>query len=178
MRIVKVRFPAADLSREMAAMREWLDSNRYEPAKFDCGHDGVDVVLSVEFMLDEAAKAFANALAEKTGRGHPLSTARSGSPHSDGPERSFSQSRPASARKWTNRVAPFLFVAAPVPWPRPPHNDGASQEGDSETGSGGRAMWRPSEPLAFRGGTESSNLLCSSVVSGANLAGSGSRSSL
>ena len=59
MRIVKVRFPAADLSREMAAMREWLDSNRYEPAKFDCDHDGVDVVLSVEFMLDEAAKAFA-----------------------------------------------------------------------------------------------------------------------
>ena len=59
MRIVKIRFPAADLSREMAAMREWLDSNRYEPAKFDCDHDGFDVVLSVEFMLDEAAKAFA-----------------------------------------------------------------------------------------------------------------------
>jgi hypothetical protein len=40
-------------------MREWLDSTRYEPAKFDCNQDGVDVVLSVEFMLDEAARAFA-----------------------------------------------------------------------------------------------------------------------
>ena len=59
MQIVKVRVPAADLSRELAAMREWLDSTRYEPAKFDCNQDGVDVVLSVEFMLDEAAKAFA-----------------------------------------------------------------------------------------------------------------------
>jgi hypothetical protein len=59
MQIVKVRFPAVDLSREMAAMREWLDSNRYEPVRFDYDHDGVDVVLSIEFMLDEAAKAFA-----------------------------------------------------------------------------------------------------------------------
>ena len=67
MRIVKVRFPAADLSREMAAMREWLDSNRYEPAKFDCDHDGVDVVLSVEFMLDEAAEAFAKRFGSKDG---------------------------------------------------------------------------------------------------------------
>jgi basic membrane lipoprotein Med (substrate-binding protein (PBP1-ABC) superfamily) len=60
MQIVKVRLPAADLSREMAAMREWLDSNRYEPAKFDCDQDGVDVVVSVNFMLDEAAAAFAS----------------------------------------------------------------------------------------------------------------------
>jgi hypothetical protein len=67
MRIVKIRFPAADLSREMAAMREWLDSNRYEPAKFDCDHDGVDVVLSVQFMLDEAAKAFAKRFGGKDG---------------------------------------------------------------------------------------------------------------
>ena len=64
MRIVKVRFPAADLSREMAAMREWLD--RYEPAEFDCNHDGVDVVLSVEFMLDKA-KAFAKRFGGKDG---------------------------------------------------------------------------------------------------------------
>jgi basic membrane lipoprotein Med (substrate-binding protein (PBP1-ABC) superfamily) len=59
MQIVKVRLPAGDLSREMAAMREWLDSNRYEPAKFTCDQDGVDVVVSVNFMLDEAAAAFA-----------------------------------------------------------------------------------------------------------------------
>jgi basic membrane lipoprotein Med (substrate-binding protein (PBP1-ABC) superfamily) len=67
MQIVKVRLSAADLSREMAAMREWLDNNRYEPAKFDCDQDGVDVVLSVEFMLDEAAKAFAKRFDGKDG---------------------------------------------------------------------------------------------------------------
>ena len=67
MQIMKVRFPAADLSRKMAAMREWLDGNRYEPAKFDCDHDGVDVVLSVEFMVDEAAKAFAKRFGDKDG---------------------------------------------------------------------------------------------------------------
>ena len=67
MQIVKVRVPAADLSRELAAMREWLDSTRYEPAKFDCNQDGVDVVLSVEFMLDEAAWAFAKRFDGKDG---------------------------------------------------------------------------------------------------------------
>ena len=72
MRIVKVRFPAADLSREMAAMREWLDSNRYEPAKFDCHHDGVDVVLSVEFMLDEAATAIAKRFGGKDAPRSPV----------------------------------------------------------------------------------------------------------
>ena len=59
MQIVKVRLPAADLPRALAAMREWLDSTRYEPATFDCNQEGVDVVLSVKFMLDEAAEAFA-----------------------------------------------------------------------------------------------------------------------
>ena len=68
MQIVKVRVPAADLSRELAAMREWLDSTRYAPAKFDCNQDGVDVVLSVEFMLDEAARAFARRFDGEYGR--------------------------------------------------------------------------------------------------------------
>ena len=72
MQIVKVRFPAADLSREMAAMREWLDSNRYEPAKFDCDHDDVDVVLSVEFMLEEAATAFAKRFGRKDAPRSPV----------------------------------------------------------------------------------------------------------
>jgi hypothetical protein len=53
----------------------------------------------------------------------------------------------------------------PVPWPRPPQNDGASQEGDSETGSGARNPCGAPRNLAFRGGTESSNLLCSSSQS-------------
>jgi hypothetical protein len=67
MRTVKIRMRAADLSREMAAMREWLDSNRYEPAKFNCDQDGVDVVVSVDFVLDEAAAAFARRFVAKHG---------------------------------------------------------------------------------------------------------------
>jgi hypothetical protein len=34
MRTVTVRMHTADLSRQMAAMREWLDRHRYEPAGF------------------------------------------------------------------------------------------------------------------------------------------------
>jgi hypothetical protein len=60
MQIVKVRLPAADLSREMAEMREWLDSNGYEPTRFKYDQDGVDVVVSVDFTLDDAAEAFAS----------------------------------------------------------------------------------------------------------------------
>lgn len=59
MRTVKVRMRAADLSREMAAMREWLDRNGYEPKRFDCDQDGDAVVLSVDFMVDAEAEAFA-----------------------------------------------------------------------------------------------------------------------
>jgi basic membrane lipoprotein Med (substrate-binding protein (PBP1-ABC) superfamily) len=67
MQNVKVWLPAADLSQEMAAMREWLDSNRYEPAKFNCEQDGADVVISVDFMLDEAAEAFASRFVAEPG---------------------------------------------------------------------------------------------------------------
>jgi hypothetical protein len=59
MRTVKIRMRGADLSREMAAMREWLDRNRYEPTRFDCDQHGSNVVVSVDFILDEAAAAFA-----------------------------------------------------------------------------------------------------------------------
>ena len=36
MKSVTVRVLAADLAREMVAMRRWLDRNRYEPTRFDC----------------------------------------------------------------------------------------------------------------------------------------------
>ena len=59
MRTVTVRVPAIDLSREMVAMRGWLDHNRYEPTRFDCGKSGDEVVLSVDFRTAAAAEAFA-----------------------------------------------------------------------------------------------------------------------
>src|SRR5438046_1694814 len=59
MRTVTVRVPAARFSAAMAAMREWLDCNRYEPTKFKYDQDDEAVVLSVEFLNDEEGEAFA-----------------------------------------------------------------------------------------------------------------------
>src|SRR5437588_9415819 len=39
MRMVTVRLPAAGFSAALAAMREWLDRNRYEPTKFNYDQD-------------------------------------------------------------------------------------------------------------------------------------------
>jgi hypothetical protein len=58
-RTAKVRLRVADLSREMAAMREWLDRYGYEARRFNCTQLGDEVVASVEFMIDAAAEAFA-----------------------------------------------------------------------------------------------------------------------
>ena len=46
---VKVRLPAADLSYEMATMREWLDRNSCEPTKFKYDKDEDEVVVSIDF---------------------------------------------------------------------------------------------------------------------------------
>jgi hypothetical protein len=64
----------------MAAMREWLDSNGYEPTRFKYDQDGVDVVVSVDFTLDDAAEAFTNRFVAKHGprRSGPSSGDRSG----------------------------------------------------------------------------------------------------
>ena len=63
MRTIKVKLCAEDLSREMAAMREWLDHNSYEPRRFNCDKDRDTVVLSVDFMADAAAEEFARRFA-------------------------------------------------------------------------------------------------------------------
>jgi hypothetical protein len=52
---IKVRLPEADLSKEMAAMREWLDRNGYVAERFNCAQNGDEVVLSIDFMFQEAA---------------------------------------------------------------------------------------------------------------------------
>ena len=59
MRTVTVRLPAAGFSAAMAAMREWLDGNRYEPKKFKYDQDDEEVVVSVEFLEDQEGDAFA-----------------------------------------------------------------------------------------------------------------------
>jgi Hsp20/alpha crystallin family len=59
MRTVKIRLQEADLSDEMAAMRSWLDRNGFDARTFNCGQSAGEVVLSVGFMSDAAADAFA-----------------------------------------------------------------------------------------------------------------------
>ena len=59
MRTVMVRLPAVRFSAAMAAMREWLDRNRYEPAKFTYDQNDEAVVVSVEFLEDQEGEAFA-----------------------------------------------------------------------------------------------------------------------
>jgi hypothetical protein len=43
----------------MVGMREWLDLNRCEPMRFDCGTNGAEVVLFVGFSTGVAAEGFA-----------------------------------------------------------------------------------------------------------------------
>ena len=60
MRTVTVRMAVADLSRQMAAMREWLDRHRCESANFACDQDGNAVIVSVEFSNEREGEAFAS----------------------------------------------------------------------------------------------------------------------
>ena len=59
MKTISVTLRYADLSREMAAMRSWLDHHCYEPSRFRCDQHGDEVVFSVAFMIDAEADAFA-----------------------------------------------------------------------------------------------------------------------
>src|SRR5437588_1929385 len=56
MRTVTVRMRASDLAHQMMAMREWLDSHRYEPARFVYDQNGDAVDVSVEFPVRAAQR--------------------------------------------------------------------------------------------------------------------------
>ena len=58
MATVMIRMPAADLSNQMAAMREWLNERRYEPSRFACDRYGSIFAVCVDFSKDEEAEAF------------------------------------------------------------------------------------------------------------------------
>jgi hypothetical protein len=51
----------------MISMRQWLDLNQCEPARFDCGKRGVDVVMSVAFSTGGAAEEFARSSGRNNG---------------------------------------------------------------------------------------------------------------
>ena len=52
----------------MVMMREWLDLNRCEPTRFDCGTNGAEVVLLVDFSTGVAAEGFARRLGREKWR--------------------------------------------------------------------------------------------------------------
>jgi hypothetical protein len=59
MSAVEIRLNPRDLSREMVAMRIWLDQHRYEASGFSCRHDEDGVLVCLEFTRADEARAFA-----------------------------------------------------------------------------------------------------------------------
>ena len=62
MRSVTVRIRAAEFSATMIVISEWLDANWYKPTRYKYDHDEDAVLVTVDFPVEVAAQAFANAL--------------------------------------------------------------------------------------------------------------------
>jgi hypothetical protein len=58
MRSVAIRIPAAEFSRTITAIAEWLDVNGYEPTRFKYDHGEDAVLVTVDFPAAVAAAAF------------------------------------------------------------------------------------------------------------------------
>jgi hypothetical protein len=56
---VDVHVEQGDLSRQMSAMRIWLDEHRFEPSTFYCRDTDYGMLVSIEFKVSCEAKAFA-----------------------------------------------------------------------------------------------------------------------
>ncbi len=59
MSAVELCLSASELSREMGAMRVWLDEHRFELSSFSCRDVDDGVLVSVEFKIAGQAQAFA-----------------------------------------------------------------------------------------------------------------------
>lgn len=59
MYVVDIRVQRGDLSRQMSAMRMWLDERRFEPSTFSCRDTDYGVLVCIEFKVPREAKAFA-----------------------------------------------------------------------------------------------------------------------
>ena len=60
MSVVEIRLNPSDLSREMSAMRVWLDEHRFEASSFSCRHEEDRVLVCLEFARPYEAQAFAS----------------------------------------------------------------------------------------------------------------------
>ena len=59
MHSVTIRVCAGEFSATMTAIREWFDVNRYQPTRYKYDHDENAVLVTVDFPVVAAAKAFA-----------------------------------------------------------------------------------------------------------------------
>jgi hypothetical protein len=63
MHTVEILVNPSELSKEMNAMRAWLDEQGYEPSSFSSRELKGKLLLSASFRAREAAEAFANRFA-------------------------------------------------------------------------------------------------------------------
>jgi hypothetical protein len=67
MRAVEIRLPPSDLSKQMAAMRIWLDEHRFEPSSFACRDSEFGVLVCLEFKIARQADEFAERFGGRAG---------------------------------------------------------------------------------------------------------------
>ena len=73
MRTFIIKLPLeADLSSEMARMREWLDKHRCAPSTFKYGLARETVIIQVEFNNEEEADVFKQYLDERKAISSPV----------------------------------------------------------------------------------------------------------
>jgi len=73
MHVVGIRVKLSDLSKQMAAMRLWLDEHRIDLSTFACRHTDDGMYVHAEFRLAHHAAAFAERFGGRANR--PLSAA-------------------------------------------------------------------------------------------------------
>jgi hypothetical protein len=59
MRSVTVRLRAAEFPTRMKIISDWLSANRYEPMRYKYDHRDDDVLVTIDFPGEAAAKVFA-----------------------------------------------------------------------------------------------------------------------
>ena len=59
MHVVEIDLKPSDLSKQMAAMRVWLDEQRIDVSTFACRHKEDGMLVHLEFRLAHPAAAFA-----------------------------------------------------------------------------------------------------------------------
>lgn len=72
MRTVTIRLSGEDFPTAIVAMREWLERNRCAPSGYRYDQNEDTVVMSVDFAVDEQAKAFAKRFAGQSGDQRPV----------------------------------------------------------------------------------------------------------